>query len=284
MSAASVNGSSPSHNGGRQSPAEHLTVNGVDDTTANGGNSDPRRSPSSSGFVAVNHHSAPQADGVPTRKEGVAGAPSHEVIEYLEKRFLDVRERKRHKSVHTGTGRHSLPSSRPRQSLDTSQHADHLLHGILSHQSATGPSFNSSANNRPVHNNDGRELIKAKMIAHVEGLNKGDRIDPPCDRCRRLPGMECRKNLTACMGCTRKHARCAWLKVTEDEIVNSRPGSVDEPAATGEAHSSVEAVEDATDSLNDGGTPSPNVDQRENADSVAVDVGAKLEDVEMSTS
>ena len=30
--------------------------------------------------------------------------------------------------------------------------------------------------------------------------------------------MDCLKNLTACMGCTRKHAKCAWKDVEEQEL------------------------------------------------------------------
>lgn len=58
---------------------------------------------------------------------------------------------------------------------------------------------------------------KAAMVARMEQLQRGDRIQPPCDRCRRLH-MDCRKNLTACMGCTKKHAKCSWKEVLEDEL------------------------------------------------------------------
>lgn len=37
--------------------------------------------------------------------------------------------------------------------------------------------------------------------------------------------MDCVKNLTACQGCTRKHARCSWKDVTEAEIESLRSGS-----------------------------------------------------------
>lgn len=58
---------------------------------------------------------------------------------------------------------------------------------------------------------------KAAMVSRMEQLQRGDRIQPPCDRCRRLH-MDCRKNLTACMGCTKKHAKCSWKDVLEDEL------------------------------------------------------------------
>ena len=58
---------------------------------------------------------------------------------------------------------------------------------------------------------------KADMMLRMEQLNRGDRVQPPCDRCRRLQ-MDCLKNLTACMGCTRKHAKCSWKDVEEQEL------------------------------------------------------------------
>jgi hypothetical protein len=52
----------------------------------------------------------------------------------------------------------------------------------------------------------------------MESLKKGDRVLPPCDRCRRLH-MDCLKNLTACVGCTKKHAKCSWRDVREEELL-----------------------------------------------------------------
>ncbi|KAL8720018.1 MAG: hypothetical protein Q9225_003063 [Loekoesia sp. 1 TL-2023] len=61
---------------------------------------------------------------------------------------------------------------------------------------------------------------KSDMMARMEQLNRGDRVQPPCDRCRRLH-MDCLKNLTACMGCTKKHAKCSWKDVTELELIEN---------------------------------------------------------------
>ncbi|TKW56634.1 hypothetical protein CTA1_3250 [Colletotrichum tanaceti] len=55
------------------------------------------------------------------------------------------------------------------------------------------------------------------ITARIEKLNKGDQIWPPCDRCRRLKS-PCIKHLTACQGCTKKHAKCGWKTITEEEI------------------------------------------------------------------
>ena len=59
--------------------------------------------------------------------------------------------------------------------------------------------------------------FKADMMARMEQMNRGDRVQPPCDRCRRLH-MDCLKNLTACMGCTKKHAKCSWKDVESQEL------------------------------------------------------------------
>lgn len=61
---------------------------------------------------------------------------------------------------------------------------------------------------------------KSDMMARMEQLNRGDRVQPPCDRCRRLH-MDCLKNLTACMGCTKKHAKCSWKDVSEQELIDN---------------------------------------------------------------
>ena len=78
---------------------------------------------------------------------------------------------------------------------------------------------------------------KADMMARMEQLNRGDRVQPPCDRCRRLH-MDCLKNLTACMGCTKKHAKCSWKEVEEQELKDHpfvlRVRSKDEGVSEGE--------------------------------------------------
>ncbi|OLN86107.1 hypothetical protein CCHL11_05210 [Colletotrichum chlorophyti] len=58
---------------------------------------------------------------------------------------------------------------------------------------------------------------RSVITARIEKLNKGDQIWPPCDRCRRLKS-PCIKHLTACQGCTKKHAKCGWKTITEEEI------------------------------------------------------------------
>lgn len=76
--------------------------------------------------------------------------------------------------------------------------------------------------------------FKAEMVARMEVLSKGERILPPCDRCRRLH-MDCLKNLTACMGCTKKHAKCSWKEVREPELRMTQP-----PPENDTTHSDIE--------------------------------------------
>jgi hypothetical protein len=59
--------------------------------------------------------------------------------------------------------------------------------------------------------------FKSEMVSRMESMHRGERVIPPCDRCRRLH-MDCLKNLTACMGCTKKHAKCSWKDVRPDEL------------------------------------------------------------------
>lgn len=63
------------------------------------------------------------------------------------------------------------------------------------------------------------ELMRSLVTQKTEKLQRGDVISPPCDRCRRLR-LHCVKHLTACQGCTKKHAKCTWRTVTEEEAAH----------------------------------------------------------------
>lgn len=78
------------------------------------------------------------------------------------------------------------------------------------------------------HEKDDGGPFKLEMVARMEELQRGERVIPPCDRCRRLH-MDCLKNLTACMGCTKKHAKCSWREVKEEEL-RAAYGSAPVPA------------------------------------------------------
>ena len=69
----------------------------------------------------------------------------------------------------------------------------------------------------PIPERDDGGPYKAFMVSRMESMQRGERIIPPCDRCRRLH-MDCLKNLTACMGCTKKHAKCSWKDVRQEEL------------------------------------------------------------------
>jgi hypothetical protein len=82
-----------------------------------------------------------------------------------------------------------------------------------SHQ---GPKRHNSQSHATVDELVGGQY-RPTMIARMEKLARGEPIWPPCDRCRRLR-MDCTKYLTACAGCTKKHAKCSWNDITEEEI------------------------------------------------------------------
>lgn len=74
--------------------------------------------------------------------------------------------------------------------------------------------------------------FKAEMVSRMENMARGERVIPPCDRCRRLQ-MDCMKNLTACQGCTKKHAKCSWKDVTIEELKGSAASTADSIGTTG---------------------------------------------------
>ena len=102
------------------------------------------------------------------------------------------------------------------------------------------------------------------MAARMDLLPRGARIFPPCDRCRRLR-IDCLKNLTACMGCTRKHCKCSWRDVKQEEleagISLSSPeddmslNGADAFAGAEDSRSDDEQVREAEDSILRGGLP-----------------------------
>jgi hypothetical protein len=69
-----------------------------------------------------------------------------------------------------------------------------------------------------------RGLVQQKL----DKAQRGDAIFPPCDRCRRLK-LQCIKHLTACQGCTKKHAKCSWKAVTDEEAAHLRADATAPP-------------------------------------------------------
>ncbi|KAK1255865.1 hypothetical protein MKX07_008124 [Trichoderma sp. CBMAI-0711] len=92
--------------------------------------------------------------------------------------------------------------------------------------SSTAPDLTPTSNSRSIATTTLRqaalpsdpatEVYRPLVLQKTDMLDKGDVIFPPCDRCRRLR-LQCIKHLTACRGCTKKHARCNWRNVTDDE-------------------------------------------------------------------
>lgn len=92
-------------------------------------------------------------------------------------------------------------------------------------QSYTTPHGQSQATTPAPKEKDNDGPYKSEMVARMETLKRGDRVLPPCDRCRRLH-MDCIKNLTACAGCTKKHAKCSWRDVRDTELLGPDAGKI----------------------------------------------------------
>lgn len=110
---------------------------------------------------------------------------------------------------------HPLPRPRPRGS----DPADYSIYNTASTPVAiphTPSSLLPPPKTTPQEKDDGGPF-KQEMVARMDELQRGERVVPPCDRCRRLQ-MDCLKNLTACLGCTKKHAKCSWRDVKEEEL------------------------------------------------------------------
>ena len=113
---------------------------------------------------------------------------------------------------------HSTSKHKSRPATDIADYANILLNSA----SPVPIPHNSSSLNKaaPVDRFDDSGPYKAEMLSRMDSMARGDRVLPPCDRCRRLH-MDCLKNLTACLGCTKKHAKCSWKDVTEKELIDN---------------------------------------------------------------
>lgn len=139
----------------------------------------------------------------------------------LMKKFFTTQDRQA-RSVDETPGSVNRQSSRPRPRA--SDAADYNAMFTPAPTTVAIPSTPSSLLPPPKshhHEKDDGGPYKMEMVARMEELQRGERILPPCDRCRRLH-MDCLKNLTACMGCTKKHAKCSWKDVKEEELREPR--------------------------------------------------------------
>ncbi|CAG8002114.1 unnamed protein product [Penicillium salamii] len=195
--------------------------------------------PSPSGFVAVNAHrpegehseenplssqfmfSQTNTDNVTMiNGQSIKGASPTTRADLMKKFFTTAdRHARGYDDVTTPINPQPLP-------LPRAEGADYSLYNPATATPVAIPSTPSSLlpppkSTQPEKDDGGP--FKLEMIARMEELHRGERVIPPCDRCRRLH-MDCLKNLTACAGCTKKHAKCSWRDVKEEEISAMRTG------------------------------------------------------------
>ncbi|KAI9759694.1 MAG: hypothetical protein M4579_002171 [Chaenotheca gracillima] len=232
---------------GRGTPSVETTrrPNGVNGTSSNGGAKEPsntrdagRASESpQSGFVAVNSRQPNGDEQGPEVGDNGTSKPlngvSAETHADLLRRFTTTKQRNSLSRAATErandsprpastTNNNNTPRGGSKGRKEGSDANEIVRVGPPSTPSGGGGANHSKPSPAAVADDGGP--FKARMVARMERLSRGDQIDPPCDRCRRLR-IECEKNLTACKGCTRKHAKCSWKDVREDEIVSSPEGS-----------------------------------------------------------
>ena len=222
-------------------------MNGASQVPANHTHANPPPQTSPSGFVAVNSR--------PHMENGASTSTRHELMSKFHTTERRTPTQPSNGSVDTrrpSVGSHSLLHSAPTPphasktpkpaelgpAALTQPRPSHMSDAEL-HQVMNSPvpipntpsSLLPAAAQRaqqPQDKDDGGPF-KAEMVHRMESLAKGERILPPCDRCRRLH-MDCLKNLTACMGCTKKHAKCSWREVRENEL---RSGTYSHPPSAG---------------------------------------------------
>ncbi|KAJ5624863.1 hypothetical protein N7510_001172 [Penicillium lagena] len=188
----------------------------------------------SAGFVAVNAHRHDEEESLSSQfmfshsntdnvtminGTSIKGASPTTRAELMKKFFTTADRQAR---GYDDPSNPNPPPARPRARV--SDAAEYSLYNTAVNPVAI-PSTPSSLLPPPKASSQEKEdggLWKLEMIARMNELKRGERLTPPCDRCRRLH-MDCLKNLTACMGCTKKHAKCSWREVKEEELLAVRP-------------------------------------------------------------
>jgi len=136
-------------------------------------------------------------------------------------------------SLHQDLLRQFLTPSSHRKSMDISSGVSRTNKPLPHTPNSGSPAHDHYR--RPTNSGANKEdwggLHRPLMLVRVEKLNRGDVITPSCDRCRRLE-IECTKHLTACTGCTKKHARCSWRDMTDAEAQALMQGGGDAPVAS----------------------------------------------------
>ena len=182
---------------------------------------------STSGFVAINRSNkeGPAANGAQALSNGKAPVTTASASTRAElmSHFNSIRERQADGSAADPTPVNASRSHGSKSKPKQSGNSDMDYASILLNSASPVPIPNTPSNlvnyPRPTQAErlDDSGPYKSEMLSRMETLQRGDRVLPPCDRCRRLH-MDCLKNLTACQGCTRKHAKCSWKDVTEQEL------------------------------------------------------------------
>lgn len=174
----------------------------------------------------LNYHLKGRKTAIVTQKEKVAGAtmePVSEARRFSPQPFSAVNSRSPKppngetsklqqdllEQFLSNDGRNSVARPKPSR-VPTSDHTGH--HGFAGEGDARRMSQPMTSSEDGF---DGQ--LRFLMATKIEKLARGDVINPPCDRCRRLK-FDCTKHLTACSACTKKHAKCSWKDVKEAEL------------------------------------------------------------------
>ncbi|OAA60082.1 Fungal transcriptional regulatory protein [Cordyceps fumosorosea ARSEF 2679] len=160
---------------------------------------------------ATNGQRYPSTGGIPPARLTASGAP-HDLHADLLQQFLAASAPpSRPQSVNALSPIGILPISPPVVSPHPTQHRLSIASGRSA--SSSHPTEGSAMTEM-----DHRaEFMRSLVTQKSDKLKRGDIINPACDRCRRLR-LHCIKHLTACQGCTKKHAKCTWRTATDEEV------------------------------------------------------------------
>lgn len=156
------------------------------------------------GFMAVNHQQQQ-----PLRSNQGSSSNTYDLHQDLLQQFLST----------PPPQPSSSSQSRSASTAGISQGSPHLMSAMSHHQQQPnrGAGTGGAGPSRPTTSDEPPpDVFRPLITQKIDKLTRGDVIQPPCDRCRRLK-LTCVKHLTACQGCTKKHAKCSWKAVTEEE-------------------------------------------------------------------
>jgi hypothetical protein len=184
--------------------------------------------PVSTGFTAVNSKPSTEGNGalIEVSKTGASEGTRNELLE----QFAAVKHLKMIASLDTFSGGKPPPSSSHGRTVSGTPIGKADEPNTINPSATASPNPQIYTTPTPVNQKDNDGPYKAEMVARVESIPRGQRIIPPCDRCRRLH-MDCVRNLTACLGCTKKHAKCSWKEVRAHELtapITTSPGVSEE--------------------------------------------------------